>query len=191
MRRVVSVAAISSALVLGLALAVLVLLLATGTLKAYAIPSSAMEPTLHCGRPAPGCEGGRSDRVLALTWFVIDRGDLVVFDAPPEAVRKCGVGGKFVKRVIGLPDEGVELRPLLGREHVYINGERLDEPYVDDERRATRRRESWVIPSGSIFVLGDNRAQSCDSSVWGPLPVDNLTSEVVATYWPLDRITIR
>jgi signal peptidase I len=190
-RRVVSIAAFSSALVLGLALAALVLLLATGTLKAYAIPSSAMEPTLHCARSVPGCEAGRSDRVVALTWFVIDRGDLVAFDAPPEAARKCGVGGQFVKRVIGLPDDEVELRLVRGREHVYINGERLDEPYVDEERRASRRTKSWVIPSGSIFLLGDNRAHSCDSSVWGPLPVDDLTGEVVATYWPPDRWTIR
>ena len=190
MRRVVAVAGFTISLLLGLALATLVILLATGTLKAYAIPSPAMEPTLHCARPGSGCLASQNDRVLVLTLAFYDRRDLVVFDAPPEAARKCGAGGTYVKRIVGLPDEGIELRPVAGRDQTFVNGEQLEEPYVLDPRRASRAR-AWVLSSGSYLVLGDNRANSCDSRVWGPLPTDDLKGKVVATYWPPGRITIR
>jgi signal peptidase I len=190
-RRVLAVGGIAVAILLGLALGALVLLLATGTLKAFAIPTSAMETTLHCARPAPGCQAETKDRVLVLTRFVsYERGDLVVFDAPAQAKRECGFGGTYVKRIVGLPGERVELRLVEGRAHVYVDGARLDEPYVDDARRS-RTRGRWSVPDESYFVLADNRAVSCDSSIWGPLPADDVDGEIVMTYWPLDRITIR
>ena len=192
MLRALAVVGIVIAVVLGLALAALVLLLATGTLKAYAIPSSAMEPTLHCARPAPGCEAGTKDRVLALTRFVsYERGDLVVFEAPEEAERRCGAGGTFVKRIVGLPGEEVRIRLVEGRHHVYVDGAELAEPFIEDERRSSRSKKVGVFLGDEYFVLGDNRAQSCDSGVWGPLPADHLKGKVVATYWPSDRITFR
>src|SRR5580658_7412349 len=82
----------------------------------YRIPSSSMEPTLNCARPAPGClaSGGLfdgSDRVLACricyTFGSPHRGDIVVFKAPPEAAVRCGEGGVYVKRLIGLPGDTV------------------------------------------------------------------------------------
>jgi signal peptidase I len=169
-----------------------VLLLVSGTLKAYAIPSSAMEPTLHCARPVPGCEAGHKDRVLALTRLVsYDRGDLVVFDAPPAAERECGAGGKFVKRIVGLPGERVETRLEGGLSHVYVDGRRLEEPYVEDERRDLAPEQQFRVPEGSYFMLGDNRPQSCDSRVFGPVPEEYRIGELVATYWPPNRITFR
>jgi signal peptidase I len=191
MGRALATVGIVVAVLLGLALAALVLLLATGTLKAYAIPTSAMEPTLHCARPAPGCLAGTKDRVLALTRFVsYERGALVVFDAPPLAERECGTGGKLVKRIVGLPNERVELRLVQGRGHVFVDGVSLEEPYVEDVRRASREG-TFVVPDGSYFVLGDNRLQSCDSSIWGPLPRSHLDGKLVAAYWPPGRITFR
>jgi len=75
----------------------------------YRIPSSSMEPTLHCARPGPGCEARFSDRVLAdrLIYHFRDpkRGEIVVFNTPPEAKQRCGEGGVFVKRIIGLPGD--------------------------------------------------------------------------------------
>jgi signal peptidase I len=191
MRRAAFIAALAIAGVLALGLVALVGLLATGTVKAYAIPSSAMEPTLHCARPAPGCEAGRKDRVLALTRFVsYERGDLVVFRASPRAEEACGVAGTFVKRVIGLPREKVETRSTEGVAHVFIDGRRLAEPYVEIERR--RGGREWIhVPDDHVFVLGDNRAQSCDSRVFGPVDEDDVIGKLVATYWPPDRITIR
>jgi signal peptidase I len=184
-------AAALAVLVLALALLAFVVLLATGTLKGYAIPSAAMEPTLRCGGPAPGCEGATNDRVLVLTRFVsFERGDLVVFDAPEEATWRCGVGGMFVKRIVGLPNELIEVSVINGRERVRIDDRVLDEPYLD-QRRVTPDRWVGAFLDDEYFVLGDNRSQSCDSRVWGPVPADNLRGEVVATYWPPDRITIR
>jgi signal peptidase I len=189
--RVVAMAALACAGAVALLLLIAVLLLATGTFAVYEIPTSAMEPTLHCGRPAPGCAGDRNDHVLVRGRFVsYGRGDLVVFDAPPRAERRCGFGGTYVKRIVGLPGERVELRLVEGRAYVYVDGERLDEPYVDDARRAMTRG-SWSVPDDSYFVLADNRAVSCDSSLWGPLPADDLDGKVVMTSWPPDRISFR
>ena len=77
----------------------------------YRIPSSSMEPTLHCARPAPGCEARFSDRVLANRFIYHfespKRGQIIVFNTPPLAKIRCGAGGTFVKRLIGLPGETV------------------------------------------------------------------------------------
>ncbi|MGH3028364.1 MAG: signal peptidase I [Gaiellaceae bacterium] len=104
---------------------------------AYRIPGSAMETTLRCAMPEPGCSSETSDRVLALRYLPgtgPERGDLAVFEIPPEAAGICpGPGGVFVKRLIGLPGDVIELRDRL-----YVNGTPLDEPYVTVARRATR-----------------------------------------------------
>src|SRR4029453_8675987 len=75
----------------------------------YRIPSSSMEPTLHCAKPATGCEARFSDRVLAnrLIYRFRDpkRGEIIVFETPPAARARCGAGGTFVKRLIGLPGD--------------------------------------------------------------------------------------
>ena len=99
----------------------IVLAIKAWVVNPYRIPSSSMEPTLHCARPAPGCEARFSDRVLA-NRFIYHfhsprRGDVIVFKTPPAAKAKCGAGGTFVKRVIGLPGrdgaDAAALRPGL------------------------------------------------------------------------------
>src|SRR5437870_1169311 len=101
----------------------------------YRIPSSSMEPTLHCARPGQGCEAGHSDRVLAnrLIYHFRDphRGEIVVFETPPLAKRSCGASGTFVKRVIGLPGDNWQER----NGDIYINDRKLREPYVKSTRR--------------------------------------------------------
>jgi signal peptidase I len=190
MRRAVVILALAIAGALGLGLVTLVALLGTGTLEVYAISSSAMEPTLHCARPAAECEADRKDRVIALTrFFSYDRGDLVVFHPPPRAEAVCGVAGTYVKRVIGLPGETIEIRLIEGAAHLYVDGEELEEPYV--ERRDDGPEERFSVPDGHAFVLGDNRAQSCDSRVFGPVHEDDVIGTLVATYWPPDRISFR
>src|SRR5918999_789878 len=110
-------------------------------MKLYAIPTSAMEPTLHCARPGPGCQAGTNDRVFAFTRFVsYDRGDLVVFDATPEIAQECGNNGTLVKRIVGLPGEKVELRVVEDVYRVYVDGEPLPEPYLEGARPARARR---------------------------------------------------
>jgi len=161
----------------------------------YRIPSSSMETTLHCAQPAHGCEARFSDRVLAnrLLYRFRDpkRGEIVVFETPPAARTRCGAGGTFVKRLIGLPGERLELRTEAGLSYVYINGKRLDEPYIGHNRRDARGPETFTIPEGQYFMMGDNRSQSCDSREWGTVPRDNLIGKVFATYWPPNRISVR
>ena len=157
----------------------------------YRIPSSSMEPTLHCARPGSGCEARFSDRVLA-NRFIYHvrspaRGDIVVFKTPPEAVEKCGAGGTFVKRLIALPGEKWEERNGV----VYINGKRLVEPYVKGGRRDSNTYPARTIPDGKYFFMGDNRVQSCDSREWGAVPRANIVGEVFFVYWPPMRIGFR
>jgi signal peptidase I len=157
----------------------------------YRIPSSSMEPTLHCARPGSGCETRFSDRVLA-NRFIYHfrspaRGDIIVFKTPPAAAQKCGAGGTFVKRLIGLPGETWEER----NGYVYINGKRLVEPYVKGGRRDTGTYPKRTIPAGRYFFMGDNRVQSCDSREWGPVPRKNIIGEVFFVYWPPNRIGFR
>jgi signal peptidase I len=161
----------------------------------YRIPSSSMEPTLHCAKPAHGCEARFSDRVLANRFIYRfkdpERGDIVVFQTPPAARARCGAGGTFVKRLIGLPGDRLELRSEMGLSYVYINGKKLDEPYIGRNRRDARGPESFRVPQGQYFMMGDNRSQSCDSREWGTVPRKNLIGKVFATYWPPNRISIR
>ena len=173
----------------------IVLAIKAWVVNPYRIPSSSMEPTLHCARPAQGCEARFSDRVLAnrFIYHFTDpaRGDVVVFETPPEARAKCGAGGTFVKRIIGLPGEEVQIRLRQGAEFVYIDGRRLDEPYIEHDRRGIGPEESFKVPPNAYFVMGDNRSQSCDSRVWGSVPDDNLIGKVFMTYWPPQRISFR
>jgi signal peptidase I len=172
----------------------IVLLVKAYVVNPYKIPSSSMEPTLHCARPKIGCEARFDDRVLA-NRFIFHfrdphRGEIVVFDTPPAARVACGEGGTFVKRVIGLPGETVEVRlNAKGKGLVYINGRRLNEPYIKPERLADKAYGPQRVPANSYFMMGDNRAQSCDSREWGAVPRDNLIGKVVATYWPPNRIS--
>ena len=181
--------------VLTLAGAVLIVLgLKQWVVNPYKIPSPSMEPTLHCARPEPGCEGARSDRVLAdrLIYRFRDpkRGEIVVFDAPAQAKLECR-GGVFVKRIVGVPgDRWAEKDGF-----VYIDGKRLDEPYVKPSERDHRSyRLSDVlpgatrIPNGRYLMMGDNRSQSCDSRVWGLVRRRDIIGEVFLTYWPPSRV---
>ena len=176
------------------AMAILVVLAVQAEVaKPYRIPSGSMEPTLHCAKPGDYCEGGFDDRVLAnrLAYRFGDpeRGQIVVFTAP-KAAETCGEGNggtTFVKRIVGLPGEQVSERGGV----VYIDGQRLIEPYVDPSRRGSSS-ESWPrIPAGHYFLLGDNRTHSCDSRTWGTVPRSSLIGPAMLTYWPPRRLSFR
>jgi signal peptidase I len=142
--------------------------------KPYRIPSASMEPTLRV-----------SDRVIAnrivYRLHSPERGDIVVFEAPAAVALACPAGGgTFIKRIVGLPGEVVSMRD--GR--VFVGGSPLREPYL---RRAYRGSESgsWGrVPAGSYFMLGDNRARSCDSRRWGTVPRASIIGRAEIRYWP-------
>jgi signal peptidase I len=155
----------------------------------YRIPSSSMEPTLHCARPSQGCEARWSDRVLANRFIYHFRDprrkEIVVFETPARAKALCGAGGTFVKRLIGLPGE--RWREENG--FIFVNGRKLDESYIEDDRRPLNETiPERMIPKDRYLMLGDNRESSCDSRRWGYVPRDNLIGPVFAVYWPPKRI---
>jgi len=176
----------------------IVLAIKAWVVNPYRIPSSSMEPTLHCAVPAQGCEASTSDRVLACRFCYHlrspQRGDIVVFKTPPLAEQECGSQGTFVKRLIGLPGDVWEERSGF----VYINGKKLNETYILPDRRDDRtlglsdlppRNTYTRIPKDYYLMMGDNRKSSCDSRVWGLVPRKNLIGNVFATYWPPSRIS--
>jgi signal peptidase I len=178
-----------AAVVLGTLIALLALALGSGSIHTYRVISASMEPTLRCVDNA-GCDGKDDDRVVTLRYlgFSPGRGDLVAFHTPALARVRCGTGpGAAVKRIVGLPGDTWSERAG----YVYIDGRRLDEPYVHASQRDDATISPSRVPSGSYLVLGDNRTSSCDSRVWGTVPRKELIGKVVATYWPLDRMTIR
>jgi signal peptidase I len=158
----------------------------------YRIPSSSMEPTLHCGSGGPGCEARFSDRVLACRFcFRIrkpKRFEIVVFNTPPKTEAVCHAGGTFVKRIIGLP--GDHIREVSGG-ILYVNGKRLHDNFIQlSRRRADSMTGEWNVPKNSYFMMGDNRGESCDSRAWGSVPRKDLIGPVFATYWPPSRISL-
>jgi signal peptidase I len=168
----------------------IVLAIKAWVVNPYRIPSSSMEPTLHCARPGSGCTARFSDRVLAnrFIYHLRDprRGEIIVFNVPQRAEEACGAGGVFVKRIIGLPGDAWQER----QGFVYINGKKLREPYIKKDRRDFQSYPARKIPKGNYFMMGDNRQSSCDSRRWGTVPHANIIGKVFAIYWPPQRIRI-
>jgi signal peptidase I len=122
---------------------------------------------------------------LSPAWQDYRRGDVVVFVPPEDA----GSGLPFIKRVIGLPGDVIRLEAGI----VVVDPPdsapvRLAEPYVNGSSRDGGQAVAWVVPEGSIFVLGDNRAHSLDSRAFGPIDRDAVLGRAWLRYYPLDRL---
>lgn len=114
------------------------------------------------------------------------RGDIVVFD-PPPGWSEDGQNVPFIKRVIGLPGDTVEIRDG----SVLVNGTKLAEPYVYDGAPTIAYEASrWVVPAGELFVMGDHRAVSRDSRAFGPIPISSVIGRAWLRYWPPNTIGI-
>jgi len=107
----------------------------------------------------------------------IERGDVVVFWYPLERSKS------FIKRVVALPGEIVEIRQ--GR--VFVDGKRLNEPYVPPRFADASNYGPTRVPDDAYFVMGDHRASSNDSRVFGPVPSRYVYGKAVFAYWPVDR----
>ncbi|MBD0269520.1 MAG: signal peptidase I [Cyanobacteria bacterium Co-bin8] len=135
------------------------------------IPSGSMEPTLQI-----------NDQLiiekLSYDFELPQRGDIVVF-RPPETLNQKDA---FIKRVIGLPGDLVEVKDGL----VYVNDQPLEESYI-----AAPPEYLWgpvEVPEESYLVLGDNRNKSFDSHMWGFVPKDHILGRAVFRFWPPQRL---
>jgi signal peptidase I len=158
---------------------VLALALRTFVVEPFWIPSESMEQTLH------GCTGCNDDRLLVdkLSYRLhpVHRGDVVVFKRPPSVNAAERV---LIKRVIGLPGEKVS-----GRDgKVWIGNRVLDEPYVNGVCKGTQDFAAVTVPAGDVFVMGDNRCDSTDSRVFGPIRKSSIIGRAFLIIWPLGRI---
>lgn len=142
--------------------------------EARYIPSSSMEPTLEI-----------NDRLIiekiSYRFRTPQRGDVVVF-SPTDVLKEQNFKDAFIKRVIGLPGETVEVRG--GK--VYVNGEAIREKYIDES--PDYKYGPVKVDEDSYLVLGDNRNNSYDSHYWGFVPRKNLIGRAVVRFWPLDRL---
>ena len=167
----------------------LALVIQAFVVKPYRIPSPSMVDTLEIG-----------DRVLVnrVVYHLRDvaRRDVIVFRYP---LNRDVV---FIKRVVGLPGD----RLLAKDGKLWVNGEPQDEPYVHKTNGVAdptqpmgaipgtptphpwSLQEEYTVPEGSYFMMGDNRANSDDSRVWGPVPENDLIGEAFFIYWPLTRL---
>lgn len=163
--------------------------------EARFIPSESMLPTLEVG-----------DRlIIEKASFTLSRllrrpeqlhhGDIVVFSPPKEALGPGEEGNAFIKRIIGLPGDRLQVRDG----QVFRNGQRLSEPYVQEEpyyrmpdpdnpTAHFHEGREVVVPPNNVFVMGDNRNNSKDSHVWGFLPIENIIGRAVVRFWPPTRL---
>lgn len=119
-----------------------------------------------------------------------ERGDVIVFHAPTAANCPQGTGCDFIKRVIGLPGDSVSVK----NNGLYVNGEKLDEPYLDSsvitETGVFSDNREVTLNQNEYFVCGDNRQHSSDSRTWGPITRDEIVGKAFFRYWPPDRMGI-
>ncbi len=169
---------------------VLALVIRTFVVQAFKIPSGSMEDTLLIGdhilvnKLAYGLQIPYLDfRVQSFGLFGDPRrGDIIVFPFPRDPSRD------FIKRVIGLPGDRVQVR----HHRAYVNGEPLKEPYIKlDDRAAIQssRYSDWgpeMVPPGKLFVMGDNRDNSADSRDWGFLDSEKVKGRAFMIYWSWD-----
>ena len=167
---------------------VVALVIKTFLIQAFYIPSGSMEPTLDIG-----------DRVLVnkLSYDLhdVNRGDLVVFEAnegngdcgQPESEAQATAAEEgikdLIKRVIALPGDTIDLRD----NHVVINDRLLEEPYIADDvpTAPTGSIEfPFEVPEGCVFVMGDNRTDSRDSRIFGPIDEDQIVGRAFVRVWP-------
>ncbi len=132
----------------------------------FRIEGSSMLPTLHEGEYLI---------INKLAYFLDEpqRGDIIVLQFPNDRSRD------FIKRVIGLPGDTIEIHDG----QVFVNGQPIEEPYIKDP---PSNNQTWLVPAGSYFVMGDNRQSSSDSRSWSYLPRKDIIGKAWVVYWPLE-----
>lgn len=136
--------------------------------QATVVHGQSMEPNLHP-------EQRLIIEKLSYRFYVPERGDVVVLKTADSDL-------PLIKRVVGLPGETIEVRG----NQVFINGSVLTEPYLPTS--AQPDYPLTPVPEGNVFVMGDNRGDSRDSRVFGPVPINQIMGHAWITYWPLEEI---
>ena len=131
----------------------------------YKVEGFSMEPTLNDGQYL-------LINKIGLHFQQPRRGDIIVFEYPLDTTKN------FVKRVIGLPGDTVEVRAG----QTFIDGKLINEPFIKSPE--TGPQVPVLIPPGNYFVMGDNRNNSSDSRMWGMLPAKDIIGEAWVSYWP-------
>lgn len=172
---------------------ILALGIRTFVAEARWIPSGSMEPTLH-GVP----DQWKADKIivdkLKYRFTQPQRGDIIVF-SPTEELKREQYQDAFIKRIIGLPGETVELKE--GK--VFINNQPLTEKYIYPNQETVINvcssgpqppflTKATTIPPNSYLVLGDNRNNSYDGRCWGVVPRSNIIGQAVVRFWPLNKM---
>lgn len=169
---------------------VLALIIRTFVAQAFKIPSGSMEDTLLVGDHILVNKFAYGMQIPYLEYKMRffglfggpQRGDIVVFPFPRDPSRD------FIKRVVGLPGERIEVR----NHHAYVNGEPLKELYEKLDEQAVLRPSPYrdwgpeVVPPGKLFVMGDNRDNSADSRDWGFLDGEKVKGRAFIIYWSWD-----
>ena len=165
------------------AVVILVAVLLAGVLRTFAfeifsIPSSSMVPTL-----------GVNDRILVqkafFNWHDVHEGEIVVFNHPPLDHCPGPQSGDLVKRVIALPGQTI----YSSGNNIYVDGRLLPEPFLpkDDPLGPpipdASAQHPFRVPAGEFYMMGDNRAISCDSRYWGPIKGSSMVGKVVLVLW--------
>ncbi len=121
---------------------------------------------------------------LSPHWDAYKRGDIVVFQPPAST----GQTIPFIKRVIGLPGDVIDIRDG----HVLVNGQEITEPYVfaGQPTDPETTQSHFVVQPNELFVLGDHRAVSEDSRVFGTVPVASVIGRAWLRYWPLGVFSV-
>jgi signal peptidase I len=151
-------------------------LVRTFVFQTYFIPSSSMVPTL-----------GVYDRILVqkafFNWHDVREGDIVVFSHPPLDDCPGPANGDLVKRVIALPGQTI----YSAGNNIYVDGKLLAEPYLPSDDplgpSIASKNHPYLVPSGDLYLLGDNRAISCDSRYWGPIKGSTIIGKVILIWW--------
>ncbi len=155
-------------------LTVLMFLVIRFAVQNFNIEGHSMEPGLH-----------DQELILVDKWTYLfhppSRGDVIVFVAPPQPSQD------YIKRVIGIPGDVI----TINNNTVIVDGIALKETYIDPRNQGTtfedRTIHNLVVPPDDYFVLGDNRANSSDSRVWGFVPKQNIIGRAALVYWPLQQ----
>jgi signal peptidase I len=153
-------------------------LVRTFVFQTFYIPSSSMVPTL-----------GVYDRILVqkafFNWHDVREGDIVVFSHPPLDDCPGPQNGDLVKRVIALPGQTI----YSSGNNIYVNGHLLSEPYLPSYDPLgppipdATSQHPYRVPPGDFYVLGDNRAISCDSRYWGPITGSSIVGKAILVWW--------